>query len=258
MGDPRATAPEVRCVAPLVSLAGKQPQLIGPCMLVSNGDRAIACSSAELLRRAPEPLAIYTRLDGSSQIPVTTWQLGLRTGIGIIDIPPGTAFSTDVHPRYLESILATLDTRGAPAAFVTFDANFARRVISVHVDNADPTGEEPIWLATAMERSGSAGPRSDPEGERELSIDETASLDGAPLLAWMPPDPVLGRPSEVVAVALGMTYRNGALKPRGKAPLAELVGLDDLARALPWAEQTPPPRTELEEVAGEIRLPTKP
>jgi hypothetical protein len=239
MGDPRATAPEVRCVAPLVSLAGKQPQLVGPCMLVSNGDRAIACSSAELLRRAPEPLAIYTRLDGSSQIPVTTWQLGLRTGIGIIDIPPGTAFSTDVHPRYLESILATLDTRGAPAAFVTFDANFARRVISVHVDNADPTGEEPIWLASAVD-------------------DDTTSVEGAPLLAWMPPDPVLGRPSEVVAVALGMTYRNGALKPRGKAPLAELVGLDDLARALPWAEQTPPPRTELEEVAGEIRLPTKP
>ena len=223
-------------MAPLVSLAGKQPQLIGPCMVVSNGDRAIACSSAELLRNAREPLVIYTRLDGSSQIPVKTWQLGLRTGIGIIEIPPGTAFSTEVHPIFLASIRATLDTRGAPAAFVTFDAKFARRLISVHVDNGDPNGDEPIWLASGMG-------------------DETANADGAPMFAWMPPDPVLGRPSEVVAVALGMTYRNGALKPRGKAPLAELVGLDDLARALPWAEQTPPPRTELEQVAGEIRGP---
>ena len=236
MGDPRTAAKEVRCVAPLVSLAGKQPKLVGPCMIVTNGDRAIAASSAELLRRAAEPLVIYTRLDGSSQIAIKTWQLGLHTGIGLIEIPAGTSFSTDVHPLYLEGIFATLDTRGAPAAFVTFDANFERRVIGVHVDNADPSGDDPIWLATAI-------------------ADETAEVDGAPLFGWMPPDPVLGRGSEVVAVAIGVTYRNGALRPRGKSPLAELVGLDDLARALPWAEQTPPPRAELEQVAGEIRGP---
>ena len=238
MGDQRAAAKEVRCVAPLVSLAGAQPTLIGPCMIVTNGDRAIAASSAELLRKATEPVVIYTRLDGSSSIPVTTWQVGLRTGIGIIEIPAGTSFSTDVHPLYLESILATLDTRGAPVAFVTFDAKLERRVIGVHVDNGDPSGDDPIWLATG-------------------TSDETTDVDGAPLFGWMPPDPVLGRGSEVVAVAIGVTYRNGALTPRGTAPLAELVGLDDLARALPWAEKTPPPRTELEQVTGEIGSPNK-
>jgi hypothetical protein len=230
MGDPRVSASELRCVAPLVTL-GQSPVLVGPCTLVTNGDRAIAFSSAELLRKAAEPLAIYTRLDGSSQIPVTAWKLGLG-GLGIIEIPPGTAFSLDVHPLSLVSVHASLDTRGAPSGLVAFDATFQRRVIGVYVDNGDPSGDEPIWLATPCD-------------------DESGDLDGAPLFSWMPPDPVLGRGSEVVAIALAVAYR-GALKPRDRAPVAALMGLDDLGRALPWAEQTPPPRTELEQVAGEI------
>lgn len=230
-GDPRVVATELRCVAPLVTL-GATPALVGSCTIITNGDRAVAFSSAELLRKAAEPLAIYTRLDGSSHIPVAWWTLGTRGGIGIIEIPPGTAFSTDVHPLYLASVHASLDTRGAPSGLVAFDASFARRVVGVNVDNADPNGEDPIWVATP-------------------TADDAGAVDGAPLFSWMPPDPVLGRPSEVVAVALAVAYR-GALAPRGRAPIAELIGLDDLGRALPWAEQTPPPRTELEQVAGEI------
>jgi hypothetical protein len=229
-GDPRVVASELRCVAPLVTL-GATPALVGTCTIITNGDRALAFSSAELLRKAPEPLAIYTRLDGSSHIPVTRWTLGLRTGIGIIEIPPGTAFSVDVHPLMLASVHASLDTRGAPSGLVAFDASFERRVVGVVVDNGDPDGDEPIWLATPSEDAG--------------------DVDGSPLFSWLPPDPVLGRGSEVVAVALAVAYR-GALVPRGRAPIAELIGLDDLGRALPWAEQTPPPRTELEQVAGEI------
>ena len=137
MGDPRVSASELRCVAPLVTL-GATPALVGSCTLVTNGDRAIAFSSAELLRKAAEPLAIYTRLDGSSTIPVARWQLGVHGGVGIIEIPPGTTFSTDVHPLYLASVHASLDTRGAPSSLVAFDAKLARRLVGVHVDNGDP------------------------------------------------------------------------------------------------------------------------
>src|SRR5580704_11761409 len=185
MGDPRSTASELRCVAPLVTL-GPKPTLVGPVTIVTNGDRSIAFSSAERLRNAAEPLAIYTRLDGSSAIPVTAWQLGLRTGMGIIELPPGSTFSTDVHPLFFASIYATPDPRGAPSGIVTFDASFKRRVIPVHVDNADPSGDDPLWLASPMSADGAG-----------------VDVDGSPLFAWLPPDPVLGRPSEVVVVALG-------------------------------------------------------
>jgi hypothetical protein len=226
-------------VAPLVTL-GDKPTFVGPCTIVTNDERAVAFSSAEILRRAAEPLVIYTRLDGSSSIPVKAWQLGMRGGVGLIDIPPGTAFSTDVHPLHLSSVYATLDIRGAPAGVVSFTASFERRVIGVHVDNADPTGEDALWLATAASTD-----------------DDGVEIDGAPLFAWIPPDPVLGRGSEVVIVALAVTYQQGALAPRKRPPLAELVGLDDLSRVLPWAEQTPPPRAELEQVAGEIGAPPR-
>jgi hypothetical protein len=58
----------------------------------------------------------------------------------------------------------------------------------------------------------------------------------------MPPDPVLGRGSEVIAIAIGVRVQNRI----------ELISLEDAGRALPWAEQTPPPSNELVQVAGEI------
>jgi hypothetical protein len=239
MADPSRTG-QLRCVAPIVT-PGNPPKLVGACTLVTNGERVIAFSSAELLRKASEPIEICTRLDGSSTIAVTGWHLGRRVGLGILELAPGAAFTPEVHPLHLGSVHATLDTRGAPSALVTFRADgagFVRHVIAVHVDNADPSGmsDDITWLASPDD-----------------AADEGIEVDGAPLFTWMPPDPVLGRPSEVVVVALGLAYRVPLFKPRAHAPLAELVGLDDLGRALPWAEHTPPPSTALGQVAGEIR-----
>jgi hypothetical protein len=67
--------------------------------------------------------------------------------------------------------------------------------------------------------------------------------------------PIRCSAGRVVVVALGVTYLSGVLRPRQRAPIAELLGLDDLARVLPWADQTPPPRGELGQVAGEIDKP---
>src|SRR5258706_12607249 len=60
----REQAAELRAVAPLVVL-GAQPTLIGPCTLVSNGVKTVAFSSAELLRKAGEPLAVALSPDAS-------------------------------------------------------------------------------------------------------------------------------------------------------------------------------------------------
>jgi hypothetical protein len=78
-------------------------------------------------------------------------------------------------------------------------------------------------------------------------------VEGSALFSWMPADPVLGRKSEVLVVALGITYRRKTFKPREQPALAELVGLDDLGRALPWAEKVVEGSNELGQVAGEIR-----
>ncbi len=64
---------------------------------------------------------------------------------------------------------------------------------------------------------------------------------------------MLGRGSELLVVALGCTYRQKTFKPRELAALAELVGLDDLGRALPWNAGEPEGSNELRQVAGEIK-----
>jgi hypothetical protein len=195
-----------------------------------------------LLRQAGEPLAILTKLDGSSSIPVTQWSMARHAGIGIIDIAQTTTFSPEITPLHIASVCATVDTRGAPSALVTFRAvagKIERYVISVHVDAVDGGGmsDEVITrLASPL-----------------AAADVSAAVDGAPLFTWMPPDPVLGRKSEIVVVALGLVYRMRTFKPREHVAIAELLGLEDLGRALPWAESTPPPTNELGQIAGEIR-----
>jgi hypothetical protein len=237
-------------VAPLVVLAGTKPQLVGACTLVTNGAQTIAFSSAELLRQAGEPLAIALRLDGSRTIPVPSWMMGRHSAIGIIEL--GNAFpkdkDLDVTPLALGSVCATVDTRGAPAALVTVEAaangkGFVRRVVSTHVDAVDGAGmsDDVIRLASPMEIGDNAAP-----------------TDGAALFAWLPPDPVLGRPSEVVVVALGVAYRAKLFKPRALPPVAELIGLEDLGRALPWTGKTGEgSANELSVVVGEIKGPKK-
>ena len=224
LDDPRVVAPELRCVAPLVV----NGQLAGPCMLITNGTQSIAVASAEVLRRAGEPLEILTRLDGTKSLPVKSWQMARHAAIGIIELGEGVTFTPEVYPLHLALLSAAVETRGAPAALITLravDKKFVREVIGVHValDDGGGMSDDILRLATAID------PR------------ETLP-DGAPLFAWMPPNPVLGRGSEVIAIAI-------AVGSRGRI---ELVGLEDAGRALPWAEHTPPPSNELVQIAGEI------
>lgn len=213
--------------------------------MVTNGDKTIGFSSAEVLRLAGEPLAIATKLDGSKTIPVASWMMGRHAGIGILEL--GEAFpadkSLDVSPLQLGSVCATLDTRGAPAALIVIrkaesGPGFSRRIVPVHIDAQDGGGmiDDVIRLASPTD-----------------NLDVDAEIDGGALFAWMPPDPVLGRPGECLVVALGITYRAKLFKPRDLPPLAELVGLEDLGRALPWRGGKAEGSNELSQVAGEIR-----
>src|SRR5262245_36274480 len=116
----REQAKELRAIAPLVVL-GKTPQLVGPCTLVTNGSQTIAFSSAELLRKAGEPLAIALTLDGSKTIQVKAWSMGRLPHMGVIELasPFPKDANLDVEPLPMGSLCATVDTRGAPSALVT-------------------------------------------------------------------------------------------------------------------------------------------
>jgi len=240
----RESARELRAIAPLVVTAPKL-QLVGPCTLVTNGSQVIAFSSAELLRRAGEPLAIGLTLDCEKTLPVASWSMGRVPHMGVIEIGapfPKDRAGLDVEPLSLASVCATVDTRGAPSALVTVQAavkGVTRRVIPVHVDAVDGGGiSDDIITRLAS-----------PDDAKDLEVD----IDGASLFSWMPPDPVLGRKSEVLVVALASPYRAKTFKPRKLAALAELFGLDDLGRALPYQAASGAASNELGQVAGEIR-----
>lgn len=214
-------------------------QLVGPCTLVSNGARTYAFSSAELLRAAPEPLAIALTLDGTKTLPVAAWHVSHTAQMGFVDLGDATfGPELDVAPLSIGSVCATVDTRGAPSALITVEANgngFSRRVIPVHVDAVtQPEIDLVDHLATPDDAS-----------------DAGAKVDGAPLLSWMPADPLLARPAETVAVALACTSAEPLQKPREIAPLCELFGLADLGRVLPWQRTDGVPGNDLGQVAGE-------
>jgi hypothetical protein len=239
----RDQANELSAVAPLVVLGGASPQLVGPCTLVTNGTKTIAFSSAELLRTAGEPLAVALTMDGKKTLPVMQWIAARNIGLGIIEFsaPFPKGERVDVVPLELGSICASVDTRGAPAALVTIAAkagSFSRRTIPVHVDAVDGGGMSDDVITRL------ASPTD--------ATDVGAIADGSALFAWMPADPVLGRPSEVVAVAVGLTYRQKTFKPRQLAALAELLGLEDLGRALPFGDPNAEGSNELGQVAGEL------
>jgi hypothetical protein len=178
-------------------------------------------------------------------LPVTSWSMGRVPNMGIIEL--GAAFprdpKLDVTPIALGSVCASVDTRGAPSALVTVEARAGggvqRRVVPVHVDSVD------------------GGGMSDEVITRLASPDQASDvdfpIDGGALFTWMPPDPVLGRKSEVVVVALATPYLLKTFKPRPHPALAELWGLDDLGRALPWQGGAPEGSNELGQIAGEIR-----
>jgi hypothetical protein len=136
----------------------------------------------------------------------------------------------------MASICATTDNRGAPAAIVSciLAANgrgFQRVATPVFVDSsaADPHAR----IASPID-----------------AADERLFVDGAPVFAWMPAEPALGRRSEVVALAIACPIGRAPDRPRSTAPIAELVGLDELARALPFTGAEAEPQLGL--VAGEI------
>ena len=245
--DTRESAGELRAIAPLV-VTGPQLQLVGPCTLVTNGSQTIAFSSAELLRQAGEPLAIALTLDCKKTIPVASWSMGRVANMGIIELGVPFPFKDskiDVAPLSLGSISATVDTRGAPSALVTVQRaedgrGIMRRVIPVHVDNVDGGGMSDDVLTRL----------ASPDNSDDVDVD----IDGGALVSWMPADPVLGRPSEIVFVALSVPYRAKTFKPRALPPLGELFGLEDLGRALPWEGGTAKEGSnELGQIAGEIR-----
>jgi hypothetical protein len=246
--DPREQAKELRAVAPLI-VVGPTLQLVGPCTLVTNGTQTIAFSSAELLRRAGEPLAIALTLDCSKTIPVASWSMGRVPHMGVIEL--GAAFpkdhKLDVEPLPIGSLCATVDTRGAPSALVTVQAakvGVTRRLIPVHIDAIDGGGMSDDILTRL----------ASPDEAGDVDVD----IDGAALLSWMPPDPVLGRPSEVLIVALASPYRSRTFKPRELPAFAELYGLDDMGRALPWDGTKLEGSNELGQIVGEIKTETGP
>ena len=238
--DPRAV--EVRAVVPLVVAATKE--LVGPALIVTNNQRAIAVTGSELLRpHQAKSLALLTSLDGSTMVPVAAWGLGRYPGVGLVELGgPIAAATTDVTPLPISAVNATVDTRGAPSALVTITGKngaFRRQLISVHVDHiANPAGMAGDVLARL------ASPIEPGNVGRPVA--------GAILFSWFPPDPMLGRPSEVVAVGIAYPYTLGTFKPRDLPAMAELLCLDDLGRSLITAARPPDPRPELAQVTGEI------
>jgi hypothetical protein len=233
-------AGELRAIAPLVVTATRE--LIAPVLLVTNGPKTIAMTSAELLRPwQPAQMSILTKLDGSSAVAVANWGMGRYSGIGLIDLAGPVAPTPDVTPLPLANVCASSDTRGAPSAIATIlvtAGRLVRELIPVHVDVVDTGGmsDDISRLASPLDANHAAAP-----------------IEGGILFTWFPPDPVLGRKSEVLAVAMTYPYRAGTFAPRKPLPaIAETIGLDDLGRALIQSPAPPPVRPELHEITGEI------
>ena len=246
MGGPDPKARELRAVAPLIAIGASGRHLVGTALVVRNGPRVIAVSSAELLRPFNgQPLAIVHRFASDAKdatTPIATWGIGRFAGVAMIELAgPLPTDSSDLEPLDIASVCASVDTRGAPTA-IAFIGNsptgFERTLIPVHIDGDDGNGmlDRTMYLASPHDRAHAAFP-----------------VEGAPVFTWFAPDLVLGRPSEVLAVAIAYPYRAKTAKPRDTPVIAELVGLDDVGRVLiSNAEPAEPQPRELAQVAGEI------
>jgi hypothetical protein len=231
-------APEVRSVAPLLV----QGQLIGPVTLVRNGDKTIGTTDAELLRpHVGAQLSVATMLDGSAIVPVSNWGLSRQAGLGLIELASPIDPGLDVRPLDLGAVCASVDTRGAPAVLVGIvreGTGFVRTWVPVQVDSDDSAGmaDAALRLASPLE-------------DAHVGL----AVDGASLFAWFPANPALGRASEVLVLGMAQAYR-GFSKPRERPVIAEIIGLDDLGRALIAAQRATEREAEpeLRQVAGEI------
>lgn len=216
-------------------------RLVGAVLLVANGEHVVGVTSAELLRPLHgAELAIVTKLDGSASVPVASWGMGRYSGLGILEFDVDVPRDHDVLPLSIAAVRATPETRGAPAGVVTITAadgkGYRRELVPVHVDEDDGGGmhDTVTRLASPVEPAHA-----------------TQAFIGAPVFVWFPPDPALGRPSEVLAVALVQPPFTHTGKPRETPVVGELVGLEDLGRAL-IDTLDHDERPELAQVAGEI------
>jgi hypothetical protein len=229
-------ARELRSVAPLLI----DGTLIGPVTLVRSGSRIIGAADAEQLRpHVGAQLSVATMLDGSATVTVGNWGLGRRTGLCLVELSQPIESGLDVRPLDLGAVCGSVDTRGAPAALVGIvrsGTGFARSWIPVAIDHDDGGG-----MTDAISRLAS------PLDDEHVG----AAVDGASLFAWFPPNPALGRASEVLLLGVAQPYR-GFAKPRQRPVLAELVGLDDVGRALLVAHKAEEREPELQQIAGEI------
>jgi hypothetical protein len=177
-------------------------------------------------------------LDGSETILVGNWGLSRQAGLGLIELVSSVEPGLDVRPLGLGAVCATVDAGGAPAALVGIvreRSGFSRTWVPVQIDKADGgMSDAALWLASPLE-----------------DIHVGAAVAGASLFAWFPPNPALGRASEVLVLGVAQAYR-GFEKPRERPVVAEIVDLDDLGRALITAQKAEEREPELPQIAGEI------
>jgi len=228
-------------VAPLVAVVGNTQQLVGAVTIVENAGKTLGVTSAELLRpHHGAKLRVLVELDGREYVDVMGIGLGRYAGIGLLELAKSIPVDADVKPLTLDHVCATNDTRGAPAgilAIIPIGGTYERMLIPVYVDNDDGGGMSDVVtrIASPLEPA-----------HADLAI------EGCPLFAWFPPVPALGRKGEVLAVALAYPYRARTAKPRALPPIAELIALDDLGRAL-ISTQEHDTHEELQQVvSGEI------
>lgn len=232
--DPDAS--QLRALAPLIA---PEPtvQLVAPVTLVANAERVVGVTDAELLRPFHGQSLAVAALEGAPTVPITAWGMGRYTGVGIVEL---AAAPQGIVPLPIGEVSASVNTQNAPAAIVIVEpaaTGVARRMIPVHIDPDDTRGmsDRTTYVASPLDPA-----------------DAGVAIDGAPVFAWFPEDHVLGRPSEVLLVGLAYRYRGTTAKPRDTPVIAELVGLEDLGRAL-IAPPEPDDRPELAPAAGEIQ-----
>lgn len=216
-------------------------ELVGPITLVQNGAKTIGATDAELLRHlVGQQLSVATMLDGSQPVAVGNWGLSRQAGLGLVELIGPIAAGADIVPLDLGAVCATVDTRGMPAVLVGIardGAGFTRSWIPVQIDSERPAGPDaPTRLASPID-----------------DAHVGANAGGAGLFAWFPANAALGRASEVLVLGVAQAYR-GFAKPRPHPVIAEVVGLDDLGRALLASQKLEEREPELRQVAGEIQL----
>lgn len=218
---------------------------IAPVVLVHHAGRTIGATEPELLRpHVGAALRVGIRLDGSASVPVTHWGLSRHGVLALVELSVPVPRGLDVRPLEVGGVGATLDPGGAPAALIGLEPigdGFARTWVPVDLDREVGPGGEVAYLASPVD---------------DAHIGKI--VDGSTLFAWYPPSPALGRPSEVAALAVARAYR-GFAKPRAHPVVAELVGLEDLGRALikPAAAEARPADDDddddaLSQIVGEL------